>query len=107
MDFPSNVEQVLESDIGDYTKIREFRTSLSEESRVLFDLIFLLGFRTGIYSGLTANDFIPDKVIPKYQVCNNCGFWDTPSYPGNCRIGIEIPENNGSKCIYRKVSNSD
>ena len=43
-----DIDKLLESEVGDYPRIRAFRENLTQSERELFDKIFLLGFREGL-----------------------------------------------------------
>ena len=92
----TDIEVLLSSEVGNHSKIREFRIRLTPSERRLFDGVFLLGFKEGLLLSLGG---CPDRnhAVSSDPVCNGCFFWDTPSYPEHCRIGSK-PE--GGRCLF-------
>ena len=101
------VESLLKSEVGEHSKIKEFRSGLSPGELTLFDGIFLLGYREGLLLNLGSKSITPkNKVVSKFFTCNDCYFWDTPSFPGNCRISTREPDTNG-RCVFKRTENAD
>ena len=99
-----DVESLLSFEVGEHSKIREFRSKLTSAERELFDNIFLLGYREGLLLNLKDSvDCLNGEVVSPDPICNGCLFWDTPDYLEHCRLGSE-PE--GSKCLFRKEKNA-
>ena len=97
----TDIEVLLSSEVGNHSKIREFRSRLTPGERELFDKIFLLGCGEGLLLNVQNGvDCLNGKVVSLDSACNGCSFWDTPSYPGHCRIGIK-PEVDGW-CIFKR-----
>ena len=96
----TDIEELLSSEVGNHSRIREFRIRLTPNERKLFDGIFLLGLREGLLLNVQNGVDCPNgKVVSLDSVCNGCFFWDTPSYPEHCRVGVKP---GIDRCDFRK-----